>query len=183
MIYMSISRLRLRPQEIWERDSFPFLSCYCRWGVPNITQLWTTGEDCFWVPYVFSARLWLSLLFVFSHRSPIGMDLDLSVLQVSPSELQIFLRQKAGPFWEVFRTVGGILRKYLSGKCFSQFKGLNQLLALIIITIIPGPSCFAPINVKPLRGEAGHRRGIWTELRVSFQMPHCRAFVDCQNSN
>ena len=35
----------------------------------------------------------------------------------------------------------------------------------------------APINVQPLEGggEAGHWRGISTELRVSVQMPHPRA--------
>ena len=41
----------------------------------------------------------------------------------------------------------------------------------------------APINVKLLGGEAGHRRAIWTELRVSVQMPYPRTFVDCQICN
>ena len=39
------------------------------------------------------------------------------------------------------------------------------------------------LSMLSCRGEAGHRQDIWTELRVSVQMPHPRAFVDYPNSN
>ena len=60
---------------------------------------------------------------------------------------------------------------------------IEQIKKSVIYTLIISLRLNAPINVKPLGWGGGHRRSIWTELRVSVQMPHPREFVDCPYSN